>query len=198
MPTGYTAGVVDGEVTSLRVFALTCARAFGALVEFRDDPTDKIITEIPKPTYHAEQLTAARAEFKTFTSQTKKQKLAWAQAAIAERQKGARAYAEKDKLENQRLDAMIDKVEAWPVPTRGHVEYKNFMLQQLRTSLNDLRYCTESVKNADAAVAEDVIREQVAQLKRNIAYHSDAAKQELARWKERVAWIKAITSTLTE
>lgn len=61
MPTGYTAPVVDGEVTELKEFVWRCARAFGALVYLRDDP---LTNERPKSVtgghdsekYHVENL----------------------------------------------------------------------------------------------------------------------------------------------
>lgn len=45
MPTGYTAGVKDGTVTDFKAFVMQCARAFGALIDMRDDPSD---VPIPK------------------------------------------------------------------------------------------------------------------------------------------------------
>ena len=35
MPTGYTAAVCSGEITEIKDFALSCARAFGALITMR-------------------------------------------------------------------------------------------------------------------------------------------------------------------
>ena len=45
MPTGYTADIQDGKITTLREYALSCARAFGALIMMRDDPHDAPIAD---------------------------------------------------------------------------------------------------------------------------------------------------------
>lgn len=45
MPTGYTVGIADGKITTFEQYAMTCARAFGALVMMRDDPFDAPIPE---------------------------------------------------------------------------------------------------------------------------------------------------------
>ena len=37
MPTGFTAGILDGKINSFREFALVCVRAFGAAAHMRDD-----------------------------------------------------------------------------------------------------------------------------------------------------------------
>ena len=40
MPTGYTAGIIDGEITTFEQFAIQCTRAFGATIHMRDNPLD--------------------------------------------------------------------------------------------------------------------------------------------------------------
>jgi len=37
MPTGYTADLNDGKQVTFQEFTMKCARAFGALIEMRDD-----------------------------------------------------------------------------------------------------------------------------------------------------------------
>ena len=61
MPTGYTAKIADGQ--TFEEFILSCARAFGALVEMRDEPADAPIPEEFKPSaYHTTQIGVARAK----------------------------------------------------------------------------------------------------------------------------------------
>ena len=43
MPTGYTAGILEGE--TFEQYALQCAKAFGALVMMRDEPSDAPIPD---------------------------------------------------------------------------------------------------------------------------------------------------------
>lgn len=40
MPTGYTYPVCEGKITEFPDFALSCARAFGALISMREEPMD--------------------------------------------------------------------------------------------------------------------------------------------------------------
>lgn len=49
MPTGYTHEVQSGEVTDFPTFTMQCARAFGALIMMRDDPSDAQIPEQFEP-----------------------------------------------------------------------------------------------------------------------------------------------------
>ena len=59
MPTGYTSKIADG--IGFKDFALSCARAFGACIEMRDDPSDKPIPNEFKPNdYHKKRMAAAK------------------------------------------------------------------------------------------------------------------------------------------
>ena len=55
MPTGYTAAIADG--VTFEQFALNCARAFGALIDMRDEPSDAPIPERFEPSnYHEKKI----------------------------------------------------------------------------------------------------------------------------------------------
>lgn len=85
MPTGYTQDLADGKDVTFEQFAMKCARAFGALIEMRDEPMD---AEIPKkfttPPYYSERLERARARVTEVNSWTQQQAAAEADKAHAE------------------------------------------------------------------------------------------------------------------
>ena len=67
MATGYTHSIKN-DIT-FEQFALLCARAFGACIEMRDDPTDKPIPKKFKvDSYHAKELKEAKTKLKTLTN----------------------------------------------------------------------------------------------------------------------------------
>ena len=48
MPTGYTAGILEGKIKTFPEFAKICMRAFGAAIHMRDNglcqiPTNKFV-----------------------------------------------------------------------------------------------------------------------------------------------------------
>ena len=60
MPTGYTAMLTEEKEITFEDFALKCARAFGALIEMRDESLDAKIPEEFKVTeYHTVELNRA-------------------------------------------------------------------------------------------------------------------------------------------
>jgi hypothetical protein len=69
MPTGYTAPIADGM--TFEQYALGCARAFGALVTMRDEPSDAPIPEKLEPdTYYQRSLEASQLELDRVMSLT--------------------------------------------------------------------------------------------------------------------------------
>jgi hypothetical protein len=136
MPTGYTAGIEDGTIATFREYALTCARAFGALIEMRDHSLDAPIPDELKPdSYYVKSVQSAEVELGKLIAMSE----AEADAAARERHEAAIKYHDeylaKNKLERERYAAMRAKVEAWTPPSPEHVRMKEFMLQQIEISL---------------------------------------------------------------
>lgn len=193
MPTGYTADVCDGKQTEFKDFALTCARAFGALIMMRDDPAGAPIPEGFEPSsWNAQRLAEARDKLAALRTMTPEQ----AEAAAAESYTEALAshldYEAKEQATEDRLDAMIAKTEAWVPPTADHVEMKKFMLDQLRISKRgDYRSARpEKLSGADWLAAEQKSAE------RDVGYHAAENAKEIERAKSRTEWVKSLRASL--
>jgi hypothetical protein len=76
MPTGYTEGVSKGEITDFKVYALRCARAFGACVMLRDEPVTDEIPEFEPSDYHQKRLKEAQTQLAEFNAMLDADKLA--------------------------------------------------------------------------------------------------------------------------
>lgn len=141
MPTGYTANVCDGKVTEFSDFAMQCARAFGALITMRDDPSDAPIPEEFKPsTYSADRYSEAKEKLRELRALTPEQVEVRALCAYEEAVARVKQRNDADFRQNDRIDAMLAKVAAWTPPTSDHVEMKNFMAEQLRISKTSYRH----------------------------------------------------------
>ena len=62
MPTGYTAGVVDGTIKTFNDFAKSCMRAFGATIHMRDEPLNRKYEQRVPGVYYIESLEEAKKE----------------------------------------------------------------------------------------------------------------------------------------
>ena len=62
MPTGYTAGILDGTTKDFKQFAKHCSRAF--IVHLRDEPIDSEYKKREVSDYHIKEIEKAKAELK--------------------------------------------------------------------------------------------------------------------------------------
>jgi hypothetical protein len=198
MPTGYTADVQSGKVTEFKDFAIGCARAFGALITMRDEPADAPVPDEFKPSdYYAKSIVERKARVAKLEAMTP------AQAEAAAQQVFKQATSEKAKWladkadQRHRYEAMIAKVTAWPPPTDDHTGLKSFMIEQLQSSLKfdcgDLSYWKEEPEPMSGA---KWLASELEAARRSLAYSEEEGAKEVARAKERTAWIKALKASL--
>lgn len=197
MPTGYTHEVQSGKITEFSDFAMTCARAFGALITMRDDPHGTPIPdEFVPDTYHQDALRDAKAHLASLEAMTVDQIETAARLAHEEEHASWASRKAERAEQRKRYEAMIAKTEAWTPPTRDHVELKAFMLQQLRDSLNfDCEYSSpEPVK----VKRSEWYNNAVAAAKRDIDRHEDEHRKEVERCRGRTQWVKDLRASLSQ
>ena len=141
MPTGYTAPIYEGDENfSFEKFALRCARNFVAFYGMRDEPLDAEfdLDSLFEPSeHHKKALEKAECQYREFLKcpPTEESLGKEYDALIKLREK---EYAEREwkiSVMRARYKEMIRKAEAWTPPTSEHEGLKEFMLQQLKKSL---------------------------------------------------------------
>lgn len=198
MPTGYTADVKDGKISDLRVFVMRCARAFGALVEMRDDAPDAPIPDAFQPsTYHTQALVTVR------TKLARLKRMTTAQADRAVSKAYAEAMSEWERAERERettrtrYAAMLAKVRAWEPPSSEHVELKRFMVQQLDESIRfdcgDTSEWKPKRLNGAAWLAKEIERAEA-----DVAYHEEHLAEDVTRAAERTRWVQQLRDSLAK
>lgn len=176
MATGYTYGVVDGTVTSVREFALGCSRAFGALIQFRDDNSNREILNIPLDHYHEEELLAAQQALDAYNALSKDEQRAIIFADHARQCKDRQAFRERVILENQRIDEMLFALSFGlrARPGEDLVGLWKFMTQQLEDSRNDLN--AKCYQLLDTVLSEqdilDNLDARLNDLENSVKYHA--------------------------
>ena len=199
MPTGYTASVNDGTITTLRDYALGCARAFGALIELRDEPSSAPIPQkFKRSTYHDKALKDAEDDLASLSNLTPADRQAKADKANAD----ALAYWQKSKADRAaikaRYDAMLAKAKGWTPPTSDHEEFKTFMVSQLEQSI-DFDTTGYGPDEPPAPVtAEEWYADALKEAKRQVKYHTEGRDEEIKRTAERQAWLDALRGALED
>src|SRR5258708_31721932 len=126
MPSGYTDKVQSGEVTEFPEFAMRCARAFGALITMRDDPSEAPVPEqfTPHISFYDDQIAAARTTLAEIPLLSTEECERRARTAHADALDAFRARQQERALHKARYEAMIAKVKAWTPPTAEHDELR--------------------------------------------------------------------------
>lgn len=196
MPTGYTAPVQDGTVTDFADFAMICARAFGACITMRDDPSDAVIPEQFAPSdYNAKALEKATAELAELEAMTPVERQVAADNANAAAIKAWDDYEAKKSIQRARYEAMLEKAREWSPPTSEHDGMKEFMIQQLTESI---RFdCGEPYdKRPSPKSVDDWFAKALAEANRNVAYYAKAQAEEIERARQRTKWVADLRASL--
>jgi len=196
MPTGYTSKLM-AEEQSFPEFVLGCARAFGALIAMRDSPNGTPIPEKFYPSdYHAKKVVLARKELKRLKAMKHGERLKFGQSAKEAAIKHNEQWLKKDKAENDRLLAMAQNVIAWNPPTKDHQGLKEFMLQQLDISRNDLDYMHSQLEQAKERPALTYYITAVSDAAHAIEYHTKENAKEIEIANTRSEWVRLLRLSL--
>ena len=173
MPTGYTSKIYDGEQVTGKEFIMTCARAFGALIEMRDEPMGaQIPEELKVDTHHEKQLERSKQELNNY----KNMPIEEIQELVDETYKkkieeNKKYYNEKLELKN-RYERVLAEVEQWKLPSPEHQNLKDYAIRQLEESiLFDCGHIEDYAKEVKKETAEEYIQRQIDSCLWNIEYH---------------------------
>lgn len=194
MPTGYTAAVVDGEITELKPFVMQLARGMGALVMMRDDPHDAPIPKRFEPSnYHYNVVNKAVDELIKLEAMTPEEK----QQATDEwnffNQKSRREAVERNEKIRLRLNNMLEKVAAWQGAPEG---IKEFALQQLNSTL-DFDVMDDPLKYYENdRTVEEWYTAELKRINWDLKYHREEHEKELERTQSRNEWLAQLRVSL--
>lgn len=197
MPTGYTAKVQDGQITTLREFAFECARGMGALVTMRDDPHDAPFPRRIEPSteYHDKALATADVLLGELPTLSAEECDARAKAEFDEAMTSHTRHEANRALSRQRYKEMIFRVENWQ-PPEVLASLKRFMLEQLNRSIDF--DCSESYRpEPPKRLTGERWREQALEkASLDMAYHTVEREKEIQRTNGRNEWLAALWASL--
>lgn len=194
MATGYVHPVADGKVTTLRDFALQCARAFGALITMRDDPMDAPIPERLEPnfSFYEGALSKARADLARLSAMSLVEAREAQAAERAEQLAERERYISEREAEFGRVRAMRAATAEW-TPDPDCADLKAFMLDQLDSSLEGGPYAMPLPPEVEVGEWHKNAIEDAG--KRIGRYEAEIAK-EISRTAGRNAWLDALRRSL--
>jgi len=194
MPTGYTLDLYNGKDITFEEFVLKCARAFGALIDVRDEPMDAPIPERFEPSdYHLTELIKAKKRLKEVKKWNEKIAEQEAERTYQEALKKREEFVKKNNLIRKRYEDMLSKVREWKPPTPDHVDLKKFMIQQLEDSIEFDCFIPEMPQSLSG---EEYKEQQIKKALDDIDYHEKEYAKEVNRVRERNKWLLLLRESL--
>lgn len=133
MPSGYTADISKG--ISFKEYALNCAKAFGANILMRDEPLGTPIKKYEPDDYYIKSLTEKIAEKSRFLKLSREEMIKlWNEEFSNELRDYDERLSEKLELKSK-YETMLENAKKFIPPTKDHVNFKNFMIEQLESSI---------------------------------------------------------------
>lgn len=195
MPTGYTSGIYNGKKVTFKQFALGCARAFGALIELRDSSADTPIPDEFKPSdHHSKELKVAEKTLKKANEYTDKEISVLARQDYEKELESWEESRRKGQELKERYEAMLKQVKAYEPPSPDHVGLKEFMAEQLQSSIKfDTSYHGERPK---LKTPEEWRKATIKSATWSVNYHTEELAKEIERCQGRTKWVKQLKESL--
>ena len=197
MPTGYTAGIIDGEITTFEQFATQCTRAFGATIHMRDNPMDSPYEPRTPSDYHTNSIQSKRERLEEIESMSDEKIVEDFNTQLGEDLKYHQTKMEEDKRNLEKLNSMLESAKSWIPPTEDHQPFRNFMIEQIESTIKvdgDPSYHVNKMvgikKQMEEGINPKEYREETIQeIKSQISYHETEYQKELVRCKDSNDWM---------
>jgi len=203
MPTGYTNGILNGEIKTFDEFAKQCIRAFGAAIHMRDDDFNKEYEKRKPDNYYINSLNTAKEKLE-------KIKKASDNDIIKKHTKELKAYRktyiEKIKVikkDKELLESFLNKAENFTPPTSEHENFKKFMIQQLLETIKydcnsyyyeqELHDVNERLNNINA---NDIRDNLVKRYEKDILYYTEGYEKEVENCNTSNEWVDTLLNSL--
>ena len=203
MPTGYTAGIIDGKTETFQDFAKLCMKAFGACIHMRDENMNKEYEPRTPSDYHTKALEKAKEKLKQAETFTDAELIEMRTKELEESKKYHLESIAKTKVVKAKLQEFLNKAIEFKAPTPDHEGLRKFMIEQLQTTIDhdgSSRYHDEALPQVEMELknidANQIRFSLIADANKDIAYHLKEYKEELKRCTESNAWVETLLGAL--
>jgi len=200
MATCYTSYIKKG--VSFREFVLKCARAMGACVTMRDDPLDEEIPDKFKPSdYYSKKLIEVRRRRKRLDTISSAEATKGAKKQFNDNKKYALKRIDEIRELETKYKSMLKQVEMWTPPTIDHQDLKDFMVSQIKDSIQfdcNVSYYKQDLDKATLLSGEEWLEREKSSLDSEIESLKKHDAEEKYRTEERNQWIRELRESLEE
>ncbi len=197
MPTGYTYKIEEG--ISFQEYALQCARAFGACISMRDEPSDTPIPEkFEESSYYSKEVEKIKKKLEQLELLSEKELQEIIDNEYGDEIKNKQKQITKCKMLKKKYDKMLEEIIRWTPPSIEHFELKHFMRNQINISYSDCDCEYWENKKIIKLSVEQYRNEKKKELSKDLDYYMYNWKEETERVAKRNLWIKQLRDSLED
>lgn len=197
MPTGYTAGIIDGKITTFEQFATQCSRAFGATIHMRDNPLDSPYEPRTPSQYYVNSLQSQREKLEETKTMTDEAIVQDFENLLKDSLEYHERELEKTKVNLGRLNSIMESAKSWVPPTEDHEGVRDYMIDQLEITIKadgDPSYHVNKIVQAKKELEEGIDpkvyrEEKIKEIEDRISYYEVEVRKELERCKQSNDWM---------
>jgi len=203
MPTGYTAGILDGTVITFPQFAKLCMRAFGATIHLRDESLDTEYEPRVPSGYHLKAIEKAKQSIIDAQKLSDDEIVDTRKRELEDSKKNCLEAIEKAKKSMIELNKILSDVRKWQPPTPDHTGIKDFMIEQIeKTIVFDCKtdYYSRRLIEIETELltinASEIRKQMIEQAKKDLAYHNSEYLKEVQRCDQSNKWVSDLLESL--
>ncbi len=196
MPTGYTAGILDGTTKDFKQFATNCMRAFGATIHMRDDSADTPYKPDEVTSYHSDAIAKAKGEIAALNKMDNAQIEKDETKVLNKNLRYHKSAITKIRKQRSKLGSLLADALVYEAPTTEHNGIKSFMENQLTETIKhdcSESYHRENIEAINTRLSsidpQKVWNERMDRAKKDLAYHTAELEKETERVTTRNKWV---------
>lgn len=198
MPTGYTADVGEKDDYTFADFVWSCARGFGALIHMRDDAHDAEIKIPEESSYYQDSVKQHEKKLASLKQMTLTEAKNLRDTEYETRMASAKEGIEKNRATLRRYENMLAKAEAWTPPSKEHTRLREFMIEQLQSSIRfdcSVEYYQDMLKQ-EKKTPKQWLTEAISREQESLQYAIEHLKEEKERNESRADWLKQLDKSV--
>lgn len=203
MPTGYTAGIIDGTIKDFPTFAKQCMRAFGATIHMRDDDGDAEYKPMKESEHYEKEIAKSKHDLDKIFSISDDDLIEEERNNLERRKSEYLEYIAKAKRISETLNKMLTEVHNWQPPTEEHQGIKKFMIEQINSTINhdgDASYYHAYIAQTDEELknltADNIRQERITSANESLKMYTENRDNEKKRVAEANKWVTDLLDSL--
>jgi hypothetical protein len=205
MPTGYTAGILDGKITTFPQFAKVCLIAFGAAIHLRDEDMHSELTKITPSDYYATEIEKAKQLLKNAETLSDKLIVQNKKLELEKSKEYHLKAIEKSKVDVKNLNDILKEIYQWSPPTDEHTGIKDFMIDQIKQTIDfdcKTKYHEDNISKIQLELLilnpSEIRKSMIEKGKKDFEYNTKNYNKDVLRCDNSNQWISDFISSLSK